>query len=208
MKKIKKETEKHNGIISFWKFCFCLLIIIFHGREFALQTDNPLFPGGSIGVEFFFLVSGFLLAKKALNIDKDGDLGKETINYVGKKYKSFLPYTICAGIIALIVLTIYGKMSVNKVLLSFFDIFLLRMTGVKTYVVNRPIWYISSMLIAMLIIYPLVRKYKNKYLYIIAPAICLLGFGYLGYTSGNLRGDDKLIFFTNKGNIIAFLEIS
>ena len=57
--------EKHNGIISFWKFIFSLLILALQGgmmRKDAIYS----FKGGSIGVEFFFIVSGYLFCHKCL----------------------------------------------------------------------------------------------------------------------------------------------
>ena len=60
------ENKKHNGIISLWKFIFSLVIMIYHAKIFFPEENIPIFRGGYIGVEFFFLVSGFFLAKKAL----------------------------------------------------------------------------------------------------------------------------------------------
>ena len=57
--------KKHNGIISFWKFVFCMVIIIFHAGEYFIGKQDILFKYGSIAVEFFFVVSGFLMCKSA-----------------------------------------------------------------------------------------------------------------------------------------------
>ena len=46
-------SKKENNSISFWRIIFTLLIVMLH----CGYTQ-----GGYIGVEFFFLVSGFLLA--------------------------------------------------------------------------------------------------------------------------------------------------
>ena len=47
---------------------------------------------------------------------------------------------------------------------------------------NTATWYISSMMIALFILYPLARKYKDNYIYIIAPAILLF---VLTFTNSN-----------------------
>ena len=62
----KSMKEKRNGIISLWKFLFAIVIAFFHCSQFYQDIKNPFFPGGYIAVEFFFIVSGFYLAKKGL----------------------------------------------------------------------------------------------------------------------------------------------
>lgn len=49
----KEIKKKHNGIISFWKFMFCIMIVIFHVTE-KIPKEGSLMKHGRIGVEFFF----------------------------------------------------------------------------------------------------------------------------------------------------------
>lgn len=90
-----------SGKIEFNRFLFCILVLIFHLNLYYLgienfSVDNLEFTKaahGAMGVEFFFLVSGFLMAKKAYknksNIGKvDGAaLSNETISFIWGKYK-------------------------------------------------------------------------------------------------------------------------
>lgn len=207
----KKFEKKHNGIISFWKFMFCLLIVIYHTHIFSKTKNNILFPKGSIGVEFFFLVSGYLMTKAALKNKEETDfknLGIDTLKFVGKKWKTFIPYTIVAGLMSLTVINYYH---LNNTLFnnisSIWDMLLLRMTGIRGLSVNGPIWYISSMLIAMLILYPLIRRYKEKFLTLFAPVILIVGLGIFSALYGNLRSPDIWIGFAYKGTIRAFFEL-
>ena len=176
-KEIKNDSiKKHNGIIGLWKFLFCIMIILHHGKDFNYENSRRLFVGGNIAVEFFFIVSGFLMTKSALNkkdYDKD-NLGKETFNFILKKIKVFLPYTITAGIILLIINNVFETISIRNNILSILDIFLIEMTGIKIKILNGPLWYISSMLICMAILYSLIRKYKYNYIYIFVPLCVLL----------------------------------
>ena len=66
---VESSNKKHNGIIGFWKFMFCILILLFHCAE--KMGKNGFFESGRIGVEFFFIVSGYLMTKKALNNEED-----------------------------------------------------------------------------------------------------------------------------------------
>ena len=57
---VESSNKKHNGIIG-----FCILILLFHCAE--KMGKKGFFESGRIGVEFFFIVSGYLMTKKALN---------------------------------------------------------------------------------------------------------------------------------------------
>ena len=56
--------KKRSGNLDLMKFLFSLMIIMFHGKNLA-TTESYIFPGGSIAVEFFFVVSGVLMARAA-----------------------------------------------------------------------------------------------------------------------------------------------
>ena len=202
--------NKHNGIIGFWKFAFCLLIMIYHGNIFQVEDETILFSKGSIGVEFFFLVSGFLLAKSALN-KKENDkelLGKETIRFIFKKIKAFFPYILVCFIGGLIVKSIYSDMTIKDYILSIWDISFIRMAGFRMTVVNGAAWYISAMLLAMLILYPLLRKYKKNFVYLGAPIIVIFLAGILNHNYFSLRVPDQWLGYFYKGFIRAFMELS
>lgn len=48
--------RKRNGMIDFMRFVFCILIVLEHSELFRGRM-----LAGYIGVEFFFIVSGWLL---------------------------------------------------------------------------------------------------------------------------------------------------
>lgn len=203
------DKKKHNGIISFWKFCFCLMIIIYHARLFADKSDYILLPLGSIGVEFFFIVSGYLMTKKILNNESDiTNLGKETWIFIFNKVKSLFPYIICGGLLSLIILNIYKDMNIYKNISSIWDLLLLIMTGIKGTQINAPVWYLSSMLICMFILYPMIRKFKRNFIYLVLPLIILLGSGIINQNATNFRNPNEWLGFTYLGNIRALIELS
>ena len=52
--------------------------------------------------------------------------------------------------------------------------------GIETTLVqNTPLWYISAMLICMLLLYYILQKNKNFYLYVFAPLVSVLLYGYM-----------------------------
>ena len=120
-------NKKNNGIIAFWKFMFCLLIIYTHVAQ-QTKTDAKIsFICGSIAVEFFFLVSGYLMTKKAMKIDLNDSqkIGQETFEFILKKIKSFFPYFLVTYIIALPVYCIIDDYNKTMALNTIFDLLFL-----------------------------------------------------------------------------------
>ena len=205
----KKVNKTHNGIISFWKFMFSIMVIIFHSTE---RLPNPKFfmYYGRIAVEFFFLVSGYLMAKTALNENQNTtDIAKDTIQYIWKKIKAFFPYILISFILCFIVKNnINRKFTASEIANSIWNLFLLEMSGLNSPSINGMTWYISSMLISMLILYPLLKKYKKNFTHIIAPTIVFFVGGWLAYQQGNFADPYIWMGITYKGVFRGFFELS
>ena len=203
-------NTKHNGSIGIWKFIYCLLIIMFHARVFAGKSDFALFSKGSIGVEFFFIVSGFLLAKSALKEenDKQSDIGEDTWNFMKKKVKAFFPYVLIFWIAGVVLNIIYTDLTAKQILLSIPDLFLLRMAGFRGISINGIAWYISSLLLCSFIIYPILKKRKFNYVYVIAPITFLLVGGYISRLGYSLRVPNTWLNLTYLGNLRALFEMN
>ena len=58
---VKDYNKKYNGLIDILKFIFSGLIVFSHGIFLANDGEKLIFGYGLIGVEFFFVVSGYLL---------------------------------------------------------------------------------------------------------------------------------------------------
>ncbi len=54
---------KKNGKIELLRFVFALTVVIFHLNVDWYNHGLQLMYHGNMGVEFFFLVSGFLMAR-------------------------------------------------------------------------------------------------------------------------------------------------
>lgn len=190
MEKLKRlfypdRLNRKNGMIEFLRFAFCAAVVLLH--------SDPLFDGGirpmkygSYAVEFFFAVSGYLMMLHIEKTQLTGDekpLGAETAGFLWHKFKGLIPYLVSVFAIGLIIHYIFLRGTLNAqerytyFVTAFGELFLLRMSGVKVQVLNGNLWYISSMLIVMLALYPAARKWKDKFTHIIAPftAIILLG---------------------------------
>ena len=204
--------NKRNGKVEFWRFIFSVIIVLHHSRS-LVGDENCLFLGGSLAVEFFFLVSGYLMmASVARMEEKDPErkqLGNETLTFVLRKAKSVFPALLIAWFMALAVVTFARDMNFFELAVdSFFEMTLLKMSGLPSLSVNGVVWYISSMLICMALLYPLIRKFPEFMKNIGLLLIVVLGLGYLGGSFSNPRDPLRWLEFTKKGNVRALAEIA
>lgn len=206
------DMKKKCYEIEFWRFIFSFIVALHHSR-ILIGDENCLFFRGSYAVEFFFIVSGYLLMQ-SISKQKDEclDLGNETLQFMWKKYKTVCPNIFIAwgfGYFATILLSHKNFIESAEILINgVWEITLLHMAGIYPIKINVSVWYISSMLLCMAIMYPFIRKYKNFASRIVLPVLSLLILGYLYQTFGHLRGPTKWIGFTHKANLRAFAELS
>ena len=211
---------KKNSLIELMRFTFASIILLFHAGSDAGILDNTYHLGGVevsffrcgyLGVEFFFVISGFLMARNVYdtlsnNIESDG-LAKDTIAFLLKKVRSLFPiYLIACVLVSLYFFTI-GKNSLF-IIQRLPSLLLLQRSGIvdKEYVGLA--WYISSMLLCMALLYPLLRKHYYMFCSVYGPLLGLLLIGFLIHTTGYLGGVSDWIGVTYKCNYRAFAELS
>lgn len=217
------KENKRNGTIEFLRFVFCMCILLFHIEKYVLGEASlkngihlAFFPHGSLGVEFFFLVTGLMLAK---SIDKElqdsqkkqNNIGEDTAKYVFKKFKAIFFYHIIAFIILFIIQAIISKYTIYQSIITIINsipsMFFLQMTGIPSTTLNHIEWYLSAMMICVAIIYPLCKKYYKTFVTLIAPIVSILILGYLGHNYSRLTGVMVWTVFTYKSVLRGFAEI-
>lgn len=209
------KTNKRNGTIELLRFLFCLLIVVYHSRNLGKTSSIALFTeAGYIAVEFFFLVSGFLMAKTAAGLADVPctHLGRETVLFVWKKIKAILPYYLFAVVFAFGYIVAANSLTLKESVLKFaqgiWDIGFLHTSGIKTYEVVRGSWYLSAMFVAMLALYPMLRKWKDTFTHIIAPLLAITLLGWISQTYGNLNQWIKNFDLVCAGVLRAVAELS
>lgn len=205
------KTKKRNGFLDFLKLIFAIIIVIGHGDKiYGTLPPNKIMPLASFGVDFFFVVSGAMLLRSIEKQKKSKDLGKDTIQFMKHKIKGLLPNYYIAWILIFIFLSV-GK-SFKSIIFSFFyaipELLFLDMTGTATQVFNGNTWYISAMLLSILILYPLIRKNKDFFIKYIAPMITIFGLGYMVYNYHTLLVIKEWNGFIYLGLIRGIVDIS
>lgn len=206
-------TRQRNQTIDLLRFLFSVVIVIHHSR-YLLGDENSMFLGGSLAVEFFFLVSGYLMMATIAKKNRD-DTGacipKETFGYLKHKLRSFYPEVMLAWFVGFLFASMASWDGIKEVakrfLNCFAEAFLLFSFGMSTKNVNPATWYLSSMLIFMVILYPLLRKYPAAMKYLVMPLSAMFLLGWLCMEDKHPRNPTKWLGFTYKGNLRALAEL-
>ncbi len=173
-------TNKLGFDIPYFRIVFTYIIMSSH-----LFNSYGIKSGWYIGVEFFFLVSGYFLATE---IEK----GKFESPYSYTKYRitKFLPHYVFSFTIALIFrFFISGVATIKSSIVGyFFELLFLDMAGLNLEdMLNIPTWYLSVLIIAGFFLFALLLKDKIFYLNLFAPACILMIFSYLWRNQGMLQ---------------------
>lgn len=215
--------NKRNGSIELMRFIFASGIVFFHVCGDVWDRDNILFHAGSyevtffrsgfVGVEFFFLVSGYLMASSVFRRNQSGlreeTLGEETARFIWRKIKTIWPYYLP---LCLIMVGAFRIVKGEEYTFLFFlnqlpSLLFLQETGLCEGSFIGASWYISAMLIAMCLLYPLCRKHYS--VFTMVGAVCgLLITGALVSQTGNLGGGPEHILFVKKSVIRALAELT
>ena len=156
--------KKINGEIELLRFIFALGVVLVHSTH-LFGDEWKYFHKAGFGVEFFFIVTGFLLAKSVSKINKDGypeNLVKETLLFIRKKVSAFYLELILAAAFGLTFILFTSTLSNKEIFLIFcqsipHDYLLLFATGFWKNNINGPVWYLSTMLLCTVLYYPILR---------------------------------------------------
>lgn len=165
--------KKFNPEIDLVKFFFSVIVMLFHSITINTIAKGPyILPYGFTAVEFFFMVSGYLMAKSSLKFDASAT-GKSTFDFILGKIKVIYPYFFYSFLVAFFARQIIIFREGTQTIIGFFkdvlassgEALLLMKNGIdfgKSY--NGPTWYIGAMLFAMAIIFPILLKHRDWFL--------------------------------------------
>ncbi|MBE6749430.1 MAG: acyltransferase [Ruminococcaceae bacterium] len=187
-------VKKYNPQIDVAKFLFSIVIILYHSNK-LLSLDFHIFQYGYTAVEFFFMITGYLMVCSSKKFDSSLP-GKSTFTFTINKIKSFYLYFIIAFVVAFFArnLAFYLDKTLNleklfdNTVLSVNELLLLHTSGIdfgKIY--NGPTWYLSAMIIAIMILFPIVLKFKDWITGCGGFLIAVFIFAIISQTKGNLN---------------------
>lgn len=201
---------KRNRTIDVMRLLFSIIIVLFHSKSF-LSEFRP-FSGGFLAVEFYFLVSGFLMAQSSLKYEGN-NIGNETKEFIMKKAGSVFPEMAVAWVIGFII-TEWNREYINigllakDFLIGLLDMTFLRSSGLRGIGINSVVWYLSAVILSMMILFPLLIKNRNVFMNILAPLIAIFLLGYLCKTYGTINSPSKWTGLFYKGFLRGMAEIA
>jgi peptidoglycan/LPS O-acetylase OafA/YrhL len=66
-----KQSKPRNNIVELFRFIYSLLVVGYHVQFSYSDEKIDFFENGALAVEFFFLLSGYFLARSLEKLGKD-----------------------------------------------------------------------------------------------------------------------------------------
>ena len=160
---------KRNTFIELMRFLFSILVVGYHLQMSMNNDEKNLFENGAVAVEFFFLISGYFMARSLEKMNqKNEDIPLATYQFMVGKVKGILPTHIVAIIgIILVTLILNFKGFLHKMWAGLPSIFLLQQAifwkdKYKDALII-PEWYLSAMLLSMLFMIPVLLLLRRRF---------------------------------------------
>ena len=207
--------KEKNYEIGFVGLLFSIGIFVYNSMYLDAANGNPrIFAKGYLGVEFFFMVSGYLMAMSILKM-KNNNIEMDHFQFVKRKAISLYPYFLIAYVLNFIVWNFVVDSRdlsdvIKSAVFSVGELSLLFTSGIKftNHLIHGAAWYVSAMLIATFVLFPIMKKDLKKFTAYIAPVISLFCYGFLSNNVKQLSSYDKWLYFATEGVLRAFAGLS
>lgn len=157
-------TEKSYSLELF-RYLFMLIIALWH-------SNLKIFQHGYLPVEFFFILSGYLLLR---SVEKH-NIG--TLQYTYIKFKRFMPQYLTA--LSILILINFHKWNTIVFWIERIpELFMIQCTGFYSGSLNSPLWYLSVLILGGGILHSLILRKKNIVIKVILPLFILSFYTYL-----------------------------
>lgn len=156
--------KNHKSSLDFWRIVFTYLIV-------ALHYGYSI--GWKLGVEFFFILSGMLLAAEY-------DIKRTDFkHYVWKRVRRLYPHYIFSFIVYVLIFDNGGGISglIHVIGKSILEICMLQIVGIGDYASNHgAVWYISSLFLSSIFLYGCLKRLSKKGCFFILVFLIAIGY--------------------------------
>ena len=240
--------RQKNGSVELLRFLFTSVIIFFHinldlwdqQKVIGLVGGAPVtfFKHGNIAVEFFFLVTGWLMAASVYRkirgaggsseaspagagirirqkatiwtraLESLRDTLGETAHFVGHKARAILPYYLTACALTPLMRLVTDRSLTPVYCLTRLPSLLFLERLGLGKAFIGCTWYLSSMMLALCLAYPPCRRFYRFYTCFAGPVLGCLLLWAMVAQTGSLGDIGDWFYITYKTNVRAFAEIS
>ncbi len=184
------------GTIDVIKFLAAVLVVAGHISEFGRAGESGVLDGMAVVVETFFVISGFFLMQ---HIDRLTDESQENVlDYLLRKVRTFFPALCIVNALHFIVYCCMNHITtvrgIAKKLWHFkWEFLLLQCAGMipepkfnEDFLMGQT-WYLSAMMITLVLLYPLARYYRRALVSVICPLSILVTYAGFMRSYGTLN---------------------
>ena len=192
-----------NSSIEMMRFFIIMCVVIHH-------YNSNITPAGYLGVDFFFLLSGFLLMQhysSKQSIFENAAIA--AFNYTKGRYFRLIPYYLLAFVVCILVNICLGEpMSLSYVFENnIWELLMVDGFGMSNGTMIATGWYCSALIVAGFLVYFLLSKYRETYLYFIAPVCFFVILTWMYQNIGHLNRWTQIDTFTWTGTLRGFAEL-
>lgn len=170
--------------IEFWRFVFTCIVCLMHFETVYFDGVNKIFACGYLGVEFFFILSGFLMMKHAKKNDETA------VRYIFGRIKRFAPSLVisyCILIIHSILQFKWGPVqTMQEIYKHIWEYLLLNSLGINWEIWNGVTWYISALLIASYFLYWMIKRNEKCFVEFIGPLLIFFIYSWYAFQGTGL----------------------
>jgi peptidoglycan/LPS O-acetylase OafA/YrhL len=152
-----KASKPRNNLVELGRFVYSLLVLGYHVQFSYSDDEVDFFENGALAVEFYFLLSGYFLARSLEKLVKDDKTTffKKVYFFMKNKITALLNVHFLSIIVVIIIILCFDISSFwDKFLNGIPSIFFVQMAIVWSGDFNKalivPEWYLSAMLFCML----------------------------------------------------------
>ena len=169
------KNKERNKAIDGMRGIVAVIIALFHLEKDISFETNTIFGMGYLGVEFFFILSGFLLVREYSNKNTESSIA----NIMKKKLIRLYPsYILCSILLILLYSILWFRGDIYAWFRSeifhtegfLAELFCIQATGISDFhYINYPAWYVSALLLMSFVILVLLKYFYLSYIRYIAP---------------------------------------
>lgn len=174
---INQSGKHRNNYVELLRFLFTVCVIIAHYK--GRYPDAPLAGNwnGHIGVEFFFVLSGFLMAAYCAKKENGQPVWQATWTFMGRKVSAIAPVYYTALLVVVV-----RHLALTQQKGMYLRTYLTRLLAPLLFLPeqgfhessNIPFsWYIGAMMLAMLVLFPFLYRWRRTFCRVAAPIIVI-----------------------------------